>query len=150
VVNGLRRIMRGMRLAAGATQSKSGVSAAQLFVLANLSRHEVLSINDLAGLTLTDRSSVAAVVDRLIARGLVERMASARDRRRAEVRMTRAGRRLLESTPPAPTTLLVSALATVPDAQLRAMARSLNSLVTALGLEGSPAPLMFSDELASG
>lgn len=145
-VDALRRVLRAMRRAATETQSALGISAAQLFVLSRLAESDGLSINELASRTVTDRSSVAAVVERLAARGLAERSPSPRDRRRAEVRITAAGRRLLVDAPPAPTSLLISGLGRLSDPDLRALAASLDRLVAAMHLDGAPAPMFFEDE----
>jgi DNA-binding MarR family transcriptional regulator len=145
-VDALRRILRAMRTAATETQATLGISAAQLFVLSQLAGAEALSINGLAARTLTDRSSVAAVVDRLVGRGLAERSASPRDRRRAEVRITRAGRNLLAAAPTAPTALLVSGLGRLGDDELHDLAASLGRLVRAMRLEATPAAMFFEED----
>jgi DNA-binding MarR family transcriptional regulator len=144
VVQSVRRILRALRLAAGATQA-AGLTAAQLYVLHQLAEADVLSISELAHRTLTDRSSVAAVVDRLVARGLIERSVSPRDRRRAEVRITDAGSALLAHAPPPPTMLLTDALDQLTAAELRTLSRSMVRLVKAMGLEDAAAPMLFED-----
>lgn len=144
VVNAVRRILRALRVAAGATQA-AGISAAQLYVLRQLTDDSALSINELAARTLTDRSSVASVVERLEARGLVDRSKSAQDRRRAEVRITKAGREMLAHAPPPPTELLVGALARLSDMELRNLAHSLTELVHAMNLDHAAAPMMFEE-----
>lgn len=142
-VDALRRILRVMRTAATETQTKLGISAAQLFVLSQLTDADGLSINELAERTLTDRSSVATVVDRLVGRELAERSPSPRDRRRAEVRITEAGRSLLVQAPTAPTALLVAGLARLSDPEVHTLAVALDRLVGAMHLEATPAEMFF-------
>src|SRR4051812_30099256 len=72
-VDAIRRILRALRLAARQTQMVAGLSAAQLFVLRALEDGEQASLSELATRTMTDRSSVASVVDRLLEAGLVVR-----------------------------------------------------------------------------
>ena len=144
VVQSVRRVLRALRLAAGATQA-AGLTAAQGYVLHQLADADVLSISELAHRTLTDRSSVAAVVDRLVSRGLIERSVSSRDRRRAEVRITETGRDVLSHAPPAPTVLLTEALDQLSAAELRTLARSMVRLVKVMGLEDAAAPMFFED-----
>lgn len=146
VMNGIRRVVRALRVAAGATQAQSGISAAQLYVLRHLAGGGRVSISALAEHTLTDRSSVAAVVDRLVARGLARRRPAADDRRRAEVWITPEGQRLLSTAPVAPTTLLATALARLGDEDLHALAASVNNLVAAMGLEATPAAMLFEED----
>lgn len=146
VVHALRRITRGLRVAATRTQAQLGISAAQLFVLQHLGDGGTHSINELAQLTVTDRSSVAGVVERLSARGLVERERDARDRRRAAIRLSRSGAVLLEHAPVAPTALLLDALARLPEDQLSGLAGGLEQLVHVMGLDAAPAPMLFEDD----
>ena len=151
ILNALRRILRLLRLGATDVQASLGVSAAQLYVLGQLAEdHDGASIGQLAQQTLTDRSSVASVVDRLVAAGLADRTVSAEDRRRAEIRITRAGEKLVAKAPAPPTAQLVAALETLSDPELSGLARSLASLVHAMGLDESPASMMFEDSDGNG
>jgi DNA-binding MarR family transcriptional regulator len=79
----------------------SGISASQWGVLRALRRAEDEGLRDLRLTDLGDRllvrpPSVTGVVGRLERMGLLERRASATDLRAKEVRLTAAGRRLLE------------------------------------------------------
>ncbi len=103
-------------------------------------------MNQLAAQTFTDRSSVAAVVDRLHAEGLLDRAVDPADRRRAAVRITTKGRRVLGRAADAPTTLLISALTTLEPGQRAALATGLEQLTVALGASEGPAPMLFADD----
>jgi DNA-binding MarR family transcriptional regulator len=149
VLNDFRRIMRAMRMAAGETQVRFGISAAQLFVLDELYEAGVpRSINELAQLTMTDRSSVAEVVDRLVEGGYVTREQSAFDRRRAEVRITPAGVKLARSAPSPPGMRLLSALRKLPPSELNGLAKGLARLQKEMHMTAEPAPMLFSDQPA--
>ena len=144
-VDAIRRIVRALRVSAQRTQHRVGVSAAQLFVLAQLEPERELSLSDLADRTLTDRTSVAAVIERLVAGGLVVREWSTEDLRRAAVRITPAGRRLLRRAPEAPTTKLIGALESLPADTLAMLGAGLTELTGAMGLSSDPARLLFDD-----
>lgn len=146
VVRQVRRLDRGLRLAAREVESVLGASAAQLFVLEQLAAMPAASIGELADRTMTDRSSVSTVVDRLAARGLVARRPSAADRRRAEVRVTAAGRALLARAPKPPTARLIEALKVLSPGDAAQLAATLSRLNDALGLDVAAAPLLFSDD----
>ena len=133
VVNGIRRLDRGLRVAAREVQRTTGLSAAQLFVLEQLQRAPGASLNELAAMTLTDRSSVSAVVDRLVATRLASRGTAAGDRRRAEIRMTAKGRAILARAPRAPTDLLLAALRRLSRASVRRLGVTLAELNAVLG-----------------
>jgi DNA-binding MarR family transcriptional regulator len=146
ILNALRRIWRLLRLSAVEVQAEAGVSAAQLYVLRQLAEdRDGASIGELAEQTLTDRSSVASVVDRLVAAGLAERRVSTGDRRRAEVWITRAGQKLVDRAPSPPTSRLVLGLEALSDAELASLAAGLPALVHGMGLEAIPAAMLFED-----
>jgi DNA-binding MarR family transcriptional regulator len=144
-VDALRRILRSLRLAARFTESSAGLSAAQLYVLSAVAANGPSSLSDLASRTMTDRSSVAAVVDRLSERGLVRRGFARDDRRRAAVTLTPTGRRALDEAPTAPTQRLIAGLNALPLERLKEAARSLTALTEAMGIDGEPAGMFFED-----
>ncbi|HYC50358.1 MAG TPA: MarR family transcriptional regulator [Gemmatimonadaceae bacterium] len=133
VLDGVRRLDRGLRLAARHVERETGLSAAQLFVLEHLRDGAALSLNELASRTFTDRSSVSVVVDRLADAGLVTRETDPDDRRRARVRITARGRATLDRAPAAPTDQLLQAVATLPPTTVKTLGASLARLNDALG-----------------
>lgn len=145
-VEAIRRILRGLRVSAQEVGATTGVSAAQLFVLRVLDdlAHDA-SLSDLAHQTMTDRSSVSAVVDRLLQAGLVTRGTSAADRRRAAVAITAGGRDLLRRAPQHPTARLISALETIAPAQRRDLAGQLARLADAMGMDEGRTSFLFED-----
>ncbi len=144
-VDSIRRVLRALRIAARDTLATTGVSAAQLFVLNALIDGEEASLSDLAERTMTDRTSVTAVVDRLVQGGLVTKGMSAEDRRRASIRITAKGRTVLRGAPRPPTVLLVEALERVDPAELRRLERGLRALTSAMGVDGERAEMLFED-----
>jgi len=148
-VDSIRRVVRVLRLAAQKTQTTAGISSAQLFVLQQLGDGDGLSVNELAKRTLTDRSSVAALVERLQEQQLVDRTTHPADRRRAVVRITGAGRRLLGQAPDAPTTALLAALRRLDRRELATLARSLRNLSQAMGAAEEPVSMLFAEDPAT-
>jgi DNA-binding MarR family transcriptional regulator len=147
VLNGFRRIMRALRRAAGETQARFEISGAQLFVLDELhAAGRPLSINQLAQLSMTDRSSVANVVDRLVQSGYATREQAAADRRRAEVRITTKGEKLAKSAPPPPTMQLLAGLRSLSQTEIHALALGLQRLQEEMGLTQEPVRMLFEDE----
>lgn len=148
-LNALRRIVRELRVAAASGEDETGLSAAQLFVLQQVAATAGLSLTEIAGRTLTDRTSVAAVVDRLLARGMVERRVGPGDRRRSEIFATREGARLLARAPHPPTRRVLDGMLAMRERDLRQLARSLSALATAMRLDDQPAPMLFDDAPAA-
>ncbi|MEO8580589.1 MAG: MarR family transcriptional regulator [Gemmatimonadales bacterium] len=144
VLTGIRRLERGLRLAARTAERATALSAAQLFVLEKLAEAEASSIADLAARTHTDRSSVSAVIDRLASAGLVSRSAALQDRRRTETRITKRGRAVLERAPLSPTATLVRALERLPASRVRQLDAALAALNEALGY--TQTTMLFEDD----
>lgn len=147
-VDCIRQLVRGLRVAEQRTHAVSGVSAAQLFVLAQLARSSAASLSELAERTLTDRTSVAAVVERLEAAGLVTTRRDDEDRRKVLIRISPAGKQRLASAPPAPTAILIDAMRRMPPADVSAVCESLGRLLEKMGLSGEPASMLFEDAAA--
>jgi DNA-binding MarR family transcriptional regulator len=134
VLSGVRRLERGLRLAAREAERATGLSAAQLFMLEKLAEEGAASsIADLSARTLTDRSSVSVVVHRLAAAGFVKRSPSREDRRRSQTQLTARGRSILARAPRSPTSTLMRALERVPDEKVRQLATALSALNKELG-----------------
>src|SRR6476646_4313276 len=81
-VNALRRMVRGLRSSAESVERELSISAAQLFVLRELSNVPDQSVKDLASVTMTTHSTVSQVVGQLISKKLVTRTIDKRDKRR--------------------------------------------------------------------
>jgi DNA-binding MarR family transcriptional regulator len=142
----LRRIVRLLRLADREAETAHGLSAAQLFVLHTLGSSPASSLAELAARTLTDQSSVSTVVARLVAAKLVVRKAAATDRRRAELRLTAAGARVVRGSPRVPQALIADAVRAMPTAARRGLVRSLDGLVEAIGARELAPHMLFEDE----
>jgi DNA-binding MarR family transcriptional regulator len=77
-------------------QGEAGISASQLSALATVDRAGPMTLGDLAGAEQVQPPSMTRIVARLEEAGLVDRRASEQDRRVARVRVTTAGRQLLQ------------------------------------------------------
>lgn len=141
VMNALRRIVRMIRLAESSTHD---LSAAQRYVLHSLAAAPASSVAELAGRTLTDQSSVSTVVAKLVAKQLVVRTPSTIDRRRAELRLTAAGTKVVKHSSVLPQTLIIDAVAAMPAKPRGELVEALERLVAAIGADDLE-PRMFLD-----
>lgn len=144
VIDGVRRLNRGLRLAARRVERETGLSAAQLFMLYHLAEAPAKSLKDLAARTFTDRSSVSAVVDRLEKADLVTRTSSPHDGRQQLIRINGRGIRKLAAAPPAPADLLLEAMGKLPRADAVRLGKALAALNTVLGFQA--ATLLFDSD----
>lgn len=143
-VDAFRRVVRVLRVAARQAEHR-GLSPAQLFVLGQIGDRPKQSLTELAARTLTDRTSVAGMVERLAGRGLVRRVAGKEDRRRVEIVLTAAGKRLLANAPESPTEHLLDGLEQLDDPVLDQLANGLGALVQAMRAGDGPATMLFED-----
>lgn len=142
-MDSLRRIVRALRAFGVTSQRDQKVSAAQLFVLRQIRAHPGLSMSGLADRTLTSQSAVSEVTARLVQRGLVTRLASPSDHRRAELALTDAGVSLLDRSPETVQERLVAGFRSLTPTQQRALAAGLEAWLAATGLASEPASMFF-------
>ena len=144
VLDGVRRIVQGLRESSRDVQGRTGLSGAQLFVLRRLADADGASINELADRTFTHQSSVSAVASRLVDAGLAERRTDARDRRRRVLRITARGQKALAAAPMAAQERLVDAVLSLPPSERRVFAESLAHMADAMIVRRRPS--MFFEE----
>jgi DNA-binding MarR family transcriptional regulator len=77
-------------------EGETGISPSQLSALATVDRSGPMTLGDLAAVEQVRPPSMTRIVSRLEEGGLVDRQASEQDRRVARVRVTAAGRQLLQ------------------------------------------------------
>jgi DNA-binding MarR family transcriptional regulator len=145
ILESIRRLVRLLRVADRAAQTSAGLSAAQLFVLAELGRTPEQSLSDLAERTRTDQSSVSVVVSRLAEAGFVARERHADDARRLVLTLTRSGHAALQKAPPIAQERLIEAIEALPARERAAFAKTFEKIVASLDSDTSPAPMFFEE-----
>ncbi|HUJ15745.1 MAG TPA: MarR family winged helix-turn-helix transcriptional regulator [Thermoanaerobaculia bacterium] len=149
ILDGIRRLVRLLRLTDRAAQSQLGLSGAQLFVLHELGKTPALSLSELAERTRTDQSSVSVVVSRLVENGYITRDRDSRDARRLVLNLTRSGRAVAEKSPPVAQEKIIDALEHIPAAERRRFAETFSRLIELMGEGETDAPMMFEEEHSS-
>jgi len=124
----LQQIAVAIFLEETASQAITPVQYAALQTVAN---RPGLDQRTLAQAIGYDTSTIAGVIDRLEARGLLERQASAEDRRVRLLAPTRAGRTLLAQAIPGMLRAQERILAPLPEAERAVFQRMLRTLVAA-------------------
>jgi MarR family transcriptional regulator, organic hydroperoxide resistance regulator len=87
---------------------RADLTLARFDVLVALAKHGPMSQQALAGHLLVTKGNVVGLIDKLSARGFVERQSSATDRRVNLLRVTPAGRRIVERVLPRQMQLIAS------------------------------------------
>jgi DNA-binding MarR family transcriptional regulator len=146
-LDALRRIVRVLRQSSARTERELGIGGAQAFVLHQLAASPAGSVNELAERTYTHQSSVSVVVRRLVEQGLVARRPAADDARRRELRLTTAGRRLVESAPLPAQVRLIQGLGALGGEELPRLSRSLRRVVQGMGAAEEPPSMLFTEHV---
>lgn len=149
-MNAIRRVVRALRQAERTSEAGQGVSAAQLFVLRELSKADSLTIGALAERTATAQSSVSEVVSRLVARGLAVRGTAAEDRRRAAIALTPAGRTLLTTAPETVQERMLAGFAALQPEEQDQLSATLTEWIRRSGLDQVEATMFFEPVAKAG
>jgi MarR family transcriptional regulator, lower aerobic nicotinate degradation pathway regulator len=146
VMDGIRAVVRALRLNTRAIEKQLGISLAQLWVLQILAEKPADSLNEIAVATATHQSSVSVVVRRLVERELATRTTAHRDKRRVRIEITDAGRSLLGNAPPTVQVALVTGLRRMAPDRLAQLAVLMREWLTASGLDLTTAPPMLMED----
>jgi MarR family transcriptional regulator, lower aerobic nicotinate degradation pathway regulator len=146
ILDSLRRLVRELRVSSRRAEARSGLTAAQLFVLERVATNQPVSVNELAELTLTHQSSVSVVAQKLVERGFLEQRQAPQDRRRKELTITKVGRKALKRAPTSVQDRLIAAASTMGIEDQRTLERLLGMLTDAIGLQDSEPVLFFEKE----
>ncbi|MCF7927498.1 MAG: MarR family transcriptional regulator [Spirochaetales bacterium] len=99
VIVALRQITRAIDLHSKQLQKEYGLTVPQLISLKRIQTEEPISVGRLAGQISLSHATVTRILDRLELKGLVERCRDTIDKRKISVRVTDAGKELLDQNP---------------------------------------------------
>lgn len=115
---------------------RSGLTSPQFDIVATLGNTPGLPFKELGSRTLIAKGTLTGVVDRLEARGLVERVASPEDGRSTIVRLTPGGDRLFHQVFEPHLAFLAPAFESLPECGRRELEKRLKQLREALEKRG--------------
>lgn len=128
IIADFRATMTQLKCAMSERVLRAGVSMAQLHVLFTLQRNGEMTMSRLAEMLDVSLSSATGLIDRIEERGFLERDRVPEDRRIVIVRITPAGRRLLDEVDAINDDLLRAVLARVDRGQLSAVGSAFAAL----------------------
>ena len=99
VLSLLRRIIRAIDLHSKQLEKTFGLTGPQLVVMRTISAHRDITVGGVARQVSLSQATVTNIIDRLEARGLVERVRSSQDKRKVTVSITDPGQELLDKKP---------------------------------------------------
>ena len=95
----LRQILRATEISSRALAKQCGLTPSQLILMELLAKSGAATPSTLARDVSLSQATVTALIDKLEARGCVERQADKKDRRRVNVVLTKLGASTLENAP---------------------------------------------------
>ncbi|MBB4122714.1 MULTISPECIES: MarR family winged helix-turn-helix transcriptional regulator [Martelella] len=144
----LRRILRATENYERDLAQSARLTPAQLRVLQIVEERGSVTPKALATQMGIRQASVTTLVDKLVTRGMVERVPSKTDRRQTNVTVTDAGRAMVESAPDALQQRYVQAFESLKDWEQAQLIASLERVATMLDAEGIDAsPVLATGEL---
>lgn len=146
IVQGLRRIVKALHTYSQDVRSGYGLTGPQLWALKMLQHHGQMPAGLLADALVVNQSSISALVDRLVRRGLVRRIRGRDDRRVVEIALTGRGRALVADAPEAAQGRLLHALDEMRASDVRRIRRAVDRMVEAMEASDVKARFFFSDE----
>lgn len=138
--------LQKFRLVVGAIRQHSrdletayGISGAQVWMLATIAEMPDITVSQVSQSVSVHISTASNLLDKLARAGLVERLRSNEDRRVVRLRLTDAGKAIVERVPKPMTGLVFDALDKLPEETLSRLDTDLASLIQHMNLEDQSA-----------
>lgn len=145
ILRSLRRISRAIDLHSRYLASTFGLTGPQLVVLRTLGQQGLATPSELAKEVSLSQATITGIIDRLSARQLVTRERTSKDRRLVTVRLTEAGRALIEQAPSPLQERFVERLAALSESEQRDIRDNLQRIVQMMDSEAlDAAPVLSS------
>lgn len=148
ILQSLRRIFRAADLYSHRLAHDHQVTGPQLMCLVQLCETGEMTLSALSKAIYLSPSTVVGIVDRLEARGLIERLRSSSDRRKTFLSPTDSGRKLVSEAPSPLQSALQRGLQDMSADQQQALVRTMDRLVEMLEIhEFDAAPMLETGDL---
>src|SRR5918994_527409 len=128
IIADFRAAMAQLKCASSERLVRLGISMAQLHILYTLQRSGEMPMSRLADVLQVSLSNATGLIDRIEERGFVERTRVPEDRRVVMIRVTDAGRRMLEEVDAISDDLLRSVFDRIGRSQIAGVGRALAAL----------------------
>lgn len=113
-------------------ENTCGVTGSQLWILQEMAKTPGIGVTELAERLSIHQSTGSQLVEKLVARGLVNKERSKEDQRRVGLQMTEEASRLLRNAPGPAEGILPEALQALPESALLALDNSLKDVISQL------------------
>ncbi len=147
ITDNLRRVFQVVNERSKRAERETGLTGPQLWTIKVVAESGPVKITELARRMYLHPATVGGILDRLEAKGLVERTRSRQDRRVVRVELTLQGKELVATSPEVVQGLLVTGLEHLGPEKLRNIAAGLEDMVRILDAQGIPPQLLLSPEV---
>lgn len=147
IIDNLRRVFQVINEQSKRAEHETGLTGPQLWAMKVIYDSATIKLSDLARKMYLHPATVVGIIDRLEARGLVERTRSTKDRRVVDLALTPLGSEKVSQSPNLAQELLVSGLEALPEAQITHIYDGLEQFVRILGVQEIPPQLILSPEV---
>lgn len=144
----LRKINQAISLHSKNLNRRFGLTGPQLVILNEISRHESITVTQLARSISLSQATVTDILNRLGKKGLVERSRDTIDRRRVMIRITAKCNDILSQAPPALQDTFMDRYTNLPDWEQLMILSALKRIVDLMSAEKiDAAPFLTTDAL---
>ncbi|MDF7799121.1 MarR family transcriptional regulator [Pontiellaceae bacterium B1224] len=133
VLKSLRRIIRAVDIHSKKLNQDYKITAPQMICLYSLQKHGVMTQSEMAKDVDLGMSTVNGIIDRLEAKGWIQRERDAKDRRKVFLKLTESGIIQANEAPALLQDQLSNALQALPELEQAAIALSLERIVELMG-----------------
>lgn len=132
IIDDIGRIFHVLAEQSRKVEYEAGLTGSQMWVVKLLASTPNMNVSDLARRMYLHPATMVGLLDRLEAKGLVQRIRSDRDRRVVHVGITEKGRDLVNKTPEVAHGLLVKGLEPLNEKKVETISRGLKKIVAIL------------------
>lgn len=147
IIDDIRRVFYVLAEQSRKAEHETGLTGSQLWVIKILDGTSTMKVTDLARRMYLHPATMVGLLDRLEAKGLVQRARSDTDRRVVHVSITDLGRGLVRNSPEVAQGLLVKGLEPLPESKVKNISDGLKQIVSMLGVQEEPPQLIHSSEV---
>ncbi len=147
ITDNLRRVFQVVNERSKKAERETGLTGPQLWTIKVVAESGPIKVSELARRMYLHPATVGGILDRLDAKGLIERTRSRQDRRVVRATLTMQGKDLVTTSPEVVQGLLVTGLEHLGIDKLRNIATGLEDMVRILNAQGVPPQLLLSPEI---
>jgi len=147
IIDDIRRVFYVLAEQSRKVEHDTGLTGSQLWLVKMLDGGSPMKVTELARRMYLHPATMVGLLDRLEAKGLVQRARSEKDRRVVHVSITDHGQELVRNSPEVAQRLLVKGLEPLAAKKVKEISDGLGQIVSILGVQKEPPILIHSADV---